>query len=107
VEMIASTFKMAKEYIDHKQLLNLYAFIVCVCLVIKGYLIVRQCLLYAQQAVDYGIKYNAPRQIVDGFYLLYVNIKYRYFYHLMQHPLSSFTNKTYGATSWQNIQKQN
>ena len=68
--------KMAKEYIDHKQLLNLYAFYgVRMSSYQRIFNSKDSAYFYAQQAVDYGIKYNAPRQIADGYYLLGILIQ--------------------------------
>lgn len=103
--------KMAKEYIDHKQLLNLYAFYgVRMSSYQRIFNSKDSAYFYAQQAVDYGIKYNAPRQIADGYYLLGIltsNIDTSYY--LLQQSYKQFLlNKNYnGATSMaKNIQNK-
>lgn len=94
--------KIAKEYIDNKRLLNLYAFY---CVRMSSYQRIfnskDSAYLYAQLAVDNGIKYYAPRQIADGFYLLgLLTSNMDTSYYLLQQSYKQFLiNKNYYGAS--------
>lgn len=99
--------KIAKEYIDNKQLWNLTAFY---CVRMSSYQRIfnnkDSASLYAQRAVDYGIKYNSPRQIADGYYLLGIlTSDMDTSYYFMQQSYKQFLiNKNYyGASSMARI----
>lgn len=95
---------IAKEYIHNKQLWNLVAFY---SVRMSSYERIFNSLdsskLHAQIAVDYGIKYNVPRQIADGYFLLGIltsNIDTAYY--LMQQSYKQFlVNKNYYSASAQ------